>query len=413
MARQYRPKYYPQLKQGTGFTWIHPTTGEQQECKGVEWYLDFLDTRGKRCRRKVHEGYCTCPTRKKGVCPHERLAMEALAEVLSAPSPPEVVLKQASRDLSLDKFAAEYLLGINDSRRHAVRSKQIIGLSIETFLAFCRKNSIVDLDQIQRLHIERFRDGLASREGCGRKKLKNRTINRYIGDIRAMLNRAIERGLIEKNPAQSRGRNDTLFLPTDDEATRTVLTEAELAKLLALTDEDLKPLFARNYRVIREMLIIFYRTGMRLGELVNLTHNQIRNGVIHIEPHNGWKPKWGIRRQIPMHQTVAEIVEIRRREFPGSVYLFETASGTSFNACNVQQDFDRLFKKFGIVGDTGNGVSTHCLRHSFATTCLLSGVPLTTVKDWLGHQNIEMTMVYYHMVRSVTDKHMAGVNFVN
>jgi hypothetical protein len=109
--------------------------------------------------------------------------MEAMAEFLSAPSPPEVVLRNASRDLSLDKFAAEYLLDLNDSRRHADRSKRNIVLSIETFLTFCRKNSIVDLDQVQRLQ-----------------------------------------------------------------------------------------------------LVIFYRIGLHLGELVNPAHHQIRNGIIHIHP---------------------------------------------------------------------------------------------------------------------------------
>lgn len=412
MARQYQPKYYPQPKPGTGFTWIHPTTGNQHECKGVEWYLDFRDAKGNRQRRKVHDGYCTCPPRKKGVCPHEQLAIDALAAVITSPAPAEEVLEDAGRDLSIERFAAEHLLSIERSRTHADRSKQIIVLSIQTFLEFSRRNGIVDLDRIKRHDLEVYRDELSARKRpCG-KPYKARTINRYLGDVRAMLNRAIERELITKNVANSRGRNDTLYLPEDDESPRTLLTKEELAVLNALTDEDLMPLFLKNYRIIREMYVMFYRTGMRLGELANLTFLQVRNGVIHIEPHDGWKPKWGIVRQIPVDVEVAKIISQRRSENSKAKYVFETSNGTRFEERNVREDFDTLFDAFGIVGDNGEGVSTHCLRHTFATTCLASGIPITTVADWLGHQNIEMTMAYYHRVRAMTDTQMAQVKFV-
>jgi hypothetical protein len=72
MARPYQPKYYPQPKTGTGHTWTNPKTGKKIECQGVEWYLDFKDATGKRQRRKVHAGYCTCPA--------SRLPASSLAE---------------------------------------------------------------------------------------------------------------------------------------------------------------------------------------------------------------------------------------------------------------------------------------------------------------------------------------------
>lgn len=413
MARPYQPKYYPQPKSGIGFTWTSPTTGQTIECRGIEWYLDFRDSQRKRQRRKVHAGYCTCPPRKRGVCPHEQLAIEALAAVISTPAPVEDVLERAGRDLSIERFAAEHLLGIERSRSHSPRSKQVIILSIKTFVKFCSRRRLVDLDQLKRYDLEVFRDELSARtRPCGR-KFKDRTINRYLGDVRAMLNRAIERELIGKNVAASRGRNDTLYLSEDDQKPMTILTKQEIATLRSLADDELKILFVKNHRAVREMFVTFYKTGMRLGELTNLTLMQVRNGVIHIEPHDGWTPKWGIRRQIPISAEVAQIFERRRLESPKGKYVFETSTGTKFEERNVRQDFERLFDAYKIVGDTGEGVSMHCLRHTFATTCLTSGVPVTTVKDWLGHQNIEMTMVYYHRVQAMTDQHMAQVKFVD
>lgn len=85
MARPYQPKYYPQPKTGTGHIYVHPKTGEKKACKGVAWYIDFKTIDGKRDRKKVRDGHCTCPPRQKGACAHERLAQEALAAVQSSP----------------------------------------------------------------------------------------------------------------------------------------------------------------------------------------------------------------------------------------------------------------------------------------------------------------------------------------
>jgi integrase len=412
MAKTYHPKYYAEPVKGTGHIYVHPKTGEKKTCKGVAWYIDFKTIDGKRDRKKVHDGHCTCPPRHKGACAHERLAQEALAAVLNAPAPIELTLSEAAKDRSIAGFAAKHLVKIENSRRHAVRTRQIIKLSIETFLEFCKREHLEDLNQIQRTHIEAFRDELTARKRpCG-KPWKCRTINRYLGDVRAMLNKAIAAELIDRNVANSRGPSDDLYLPQHDEKPICVLTADELRLLTQLTDDSLKELFVKNFREVREMVLLFYYTGMRLGELCNLTFAQVRGNAIFIERHGEWVAKWGISRQIPLHEKAAAIIEGRRRDFPKAEYVFETANGTRFEERNVRQDVDRLFKKFHIKGDTGQGVSTHCLRHTFATTALLNNVPVPVVAEWLGHTNIEMTMRYWYRIQAMTDEHMKKVQFV-
>ncbi|MBN1268742.1 MAG: integron integrase [Kiritimatiellae bacterium] len=46
-------------------------------------------------------------------------------------------------------------------------------------------------------------------------------------------------------------------------------------------------------------------------------------------------------------------------------------------------------------------VSVHTLRHSFATHLLLHGVDIRQIQDYLGHQNVETTMIYTHVVRDL------------
>jgi integrase len=38
------------------------------------------------------------------------------------------------------------------------------------------------------------------------------------------------------------------------------------------------------------------------------------------------------------------------------------------------------------------------LRHTFGTECARRGVPVRTIKEWMGHTKIDTTMVYLHLV---------------
>ncbi len=65
----------------------------------------------------------------------------------------------------------------------------------------------------------------------------------------------------------------------------------------------------------------------------------------------------------------------------------------------VQLAVQQAVRKAGIE----KHASVHTLRHSFATRLLMNGVNIREVQDLLGHKNVETTMIYTHVMRSMAN----------
>ncbi|MHA2203816.1 MAG: tyrosine-type recombinase/integrase, partial [Candidatus Hodarchaeales archaeon] len=53
----------------------------------------------------------------------------------------------------------------------------------------------------------------------------------------------------------------------------------------------------------------------------------------------------------------------------------------------------------------------HTLRHSFAVNCILHGVPITVLKEWLGHRDITKTLIYTQILAHDSRAFMEQVSF--
>jgi integrase/recombinase XerD len=62
------------------------------------------------------------------------------------------------------------------------------------------------------------------------------------------------------------------------------------------------------------------------------------------------------------------------------------------------------------AGIQKHGVSVHTLRHSYATHLLEAGVNLRVIQQYLGHTQLETTMVYLHLTHKGQEDAYARIN---
>jgi site-specific recombinase XerD len=65
------------------------------------------------------------------------------------------------------------------------------------------------------------------------------------------------------------------------------------------------------------------------------------------------------------------------------------------NPRDLEYHWNKARKAMGLEED--KGFTPHCLRHGCASRLAQAGVPLLTIKELLGHQKIETTLIYAHL----------------
>ena len=137
----------------------------------------------------------------------------------------------------------------------------------------------------------------------------------------------------------------------------------------------------------RLILELFYFTGIRLSELVNLKKSDIdfSNSTIRV------LGKRNKERLIPITSCIVHKIKTINNSNK-SVFLFVSKKGTQISAKQVY----RLVNKYLGMVTTLDKKSPHILRHTFATHMLNNGADINAVKELLGHTNLSATEVYTH-----------------
>lgn len=213
--------------------------------------------------------------------------------------------------------------------------------------------------------------------------LNNRSINRKVACLRAFYGFLYAKGYTGTDiTAQLRSLKIKKALPV-------FLREEELLHLL-----DDHP-FPDNFEGWRDKLVLelFYGTGIRLSELLNLRDQDINlyeNTIRVLGKRNK-------ERIIPLPKTIVPVIKqyltLRNATIPvPHSHLLLTIKG---NPCYPMLIY-KLVKQYLSSYTQADKHSPHVLRHTFATHLLNRGADLQAIKELLGHANLAATQIYTH-----------------
>jgi integrase/recombinase XerC len=210
-----------------------------------------------------------------------------------------------------------------------------------------------------------------------------RTVNRKITSLKSFFKFLVKEEVIKVNPTLKISSSKTSkklpqFVGVDD-----------MNKLL----DKLK--FNEDFSGYRDKLIIeiFYSTGIRLSELINIKVTDCDSVKKQIKVLG----KRNKERIIPLAKELIKSIEnyMTLRNQVRAVdrsYLLLTDSGKKLNSSLVYRKVNNLLKDVTTLDKR----SPHILRHTFATHMLNNGADLNVIKELLGHASLSATEVYTH-----------------
>jgi integrase len=260
----------------------------------------------------------------------------------------------ADKNMTVEAFSVRYLLWY--SKQYPERSKDY-GYDFNRFiLPTFGKDRLASLDQQK---VSAWLHGMGD--------VKRSTANQRLIKLKALCNRAVEWGVIDRNPIMVVRR-----LPELDSKPRKFFTAEQLR---AIYDADV-----RNAPIWQ----LLANTGMRISEARNLKWKNVKERKIEIistETERTKSRKW---RDIPLTANASSALTLLRGND-------ETYVLPRVHVKTLRYRFNNACRKSGVEG------TLHELRHTFISTLVMQGIPLRTVQVLAGHSTITVTEQYSHL----------------
>jgi len=322
--------------------------------RGEVWYCDFT-YRGIRYR--------------KGLDTNKALATEKLIAWKRD------LKNQRYTPTNFNAFVRRYLDWgeVNKNKQTVYRDK----LAIKYLLEF---KKIKDINEITPLLLDEFKGHLV------RIGKKPNNINRILTSVKAMMHKAEVWEMIT---------------PKKWEVCKEIKTAK--GRVLFYSPEEIKKLLISAPDNWRLVILLGCRAGLRRGEIVNLTWQDINlnKKIITIQPKSNWHPKDFECRDIPIDTLLFKHLQ-KIENKTGSV--IQTKYNKDFSLGGISHCFiQKVLKKAGLRG------SLHTLRHTFASHLVQNGVDLYTVSKLLGHSSIKTTEVYAHLSPNTFQKAISNL----
>ncbi|MFQ6607948.1 MAG: site-specific tyrosine recombinase/integron integrase [Fidelibacterota bacterium] len=271
---------------------------------------------------------------------------------------------------------------------HSIRSYQTDLIQFCTFLDESSGQKSNDFRLVTKTTIRNFLGHLME------KGLAETTVARHLASLKSFFKYLLRSEEVQTNPAAN------VKTPKTRKRLPTYLEEEVVAKLLMLPEKESSWLGYRD----RAILELFYSTGIRVSELVNLSCKDVDHKTMLVRVLG----KRNKERLVPFGKRALHAMEkyIRLREnLFGKINsydpLFISNRQKRIAARTVRDRLEYYLKKFELSNEgaryKGIKWSPHTLRHAFATHMLDRGADIRAIKELLGHASLSSTQVYTHL----------------
>lgn len=329
-----------------GFGYIYQRKTKSGKAR---WYLDYRDSGNKRIQK---------------VIPHavaKEEAAIALRQEVGRTFQKTYGLEGRKQNLDFKTFSDLYLKNYSMVKKRAWEKsdKVYLNANLNPFFGDHRLDSI-DTELIERYIAKRLDE-----------KVTKSTINRDLSCLKKIFNKAVDWGYLSINPALKIKQ----FQERDNFRSR-VLSPEEEVKLAGQLKSQ-----------VQEMVSIALGTGLRLGEILNLSWEQVDliEKRIRVE-----KTKSGKIRHVPINTTLMQALSRLKGQNGASRYVFPNPR-TKRPYTTIKTAFKAACRRSGL-----KNLRFHDLRRTFATRLLQRGADIETVRDLLGHYSILVTQRYTH-----------------
>jgi integrase/recombinase XerC len=276
-------------------------------------------------------------------------------------------------------MTAEFLLHLEKERNVSPHTLTAYRRDLERFTVFLSARAEGAEWSYETVDHQTLRAFLAH---LSRARLSRRSIGRIMSAVRSFYRYLQRTDVIESNPSRS------VASPKAERHLPGYLTHAQAESLFALAQSraaegGIAPI--RNLAILE----LLYSTGMRVSEI----HGLNRADVDLVSQQAKVRGKGRKERIVPIgdHATLAlRNYEAKRDSRDPAVFV--NPRGKRLSISGIQKIVTGLLD--AVAG--GEDLSTHSMRHSFATHLLDAGADLRAVQELLGHASISTTQIYTH-----------------
>tara|TARA_B100001758_G_C18403234_1_gene610349 strand:- start:471 stop:1340 length:870 start_codon:yes stop_codon:yes gene_type:complete len=271
-------------------------------------------------------------------------------------------------------YKEKFINYLSSERRFSNHTIVAYSTDISQFFSFLSENFKIK-DKVSEINFQIVRSWIAL---LLEKGVSARSVNRKISTLKTYFRYLIREQVIIESPMLR------VVTPKSKKRLPVFIEEHQMQSLLNEIE------FEDGFIGERDKLIIelFYVTGIRLSELINIKISDINsnNSLIKV------LGKRNKERLIPLSKHILNNIKIFIDKHNLKNYLFTNLNGTKVYSKLVYRIVKKHISKISSV----NKKSPHILRHTFATHMLNNGADINAIKELLGHANLSATQVYTH-----------------